>query len=328
MTGPAQGALTVLAPDGVPEIGPGDDLAALLVGLVALHEGDVVAVTSKAVAKAEGALVAEDRESVVDRETARVVARRDGLVVARTRHGLTLAAAGVDSSNVPAGHALPLPRDPDASARGLRARLRGLAGVNVAVLVTDTAGRAWRRGQVDLAVGAAGLVVLDPHAGRTDPFGNLLAVTEPAVADEIAGAAELVQGKLSGRPFAVLRGRPDLVLPPDQDGPGAAALVRPDAEDLFGLGAREAVLRALTGDPAVAPAFGSPASPGDALRAVRLVLGDAAGTRAAGAVTPEGGLVVSGDPAVLRSLAFALGWVLEEPPQSGDGAVLRPPSVV
>ena len=166
----------------------------------------------------------------------------------------------MDASNVAPGHVVLLPSDPDASARALRRRLHELTGRVVGVVVTDTAGRAWREGQTDIAIGAAGLRVLESFAGRADSHGNPLAVTAPAVADEIAGAAELAQAKLAGRPFAVVRGRPDLVLPVDDDGPGATALVRGDDTDFFGYGAREAVLRALTGDAADARAFGAPAA--------------------------------------------------------------------
>jgi coenzyme F420-0:L-glutamate ligase/coenzyme F420-1:gamma-L-glutamate ligase len=171
-----------------------------------------------------------------------------------------MAAAGVDNSNVEVGSIVLLPLDPDASARRLRSELLTRAGVNVAVVATDTAGRAWRVGQTDIAIGAAGLVVAEDHAGRTDGYGNPLAVTLPAVADELAGAAELAQGKLGGRPLAVVRGRADLVLPPGEDGLGAASLVREEGADLFGYGAREAVVRALAGRDADRPPFGEPAS--------------------------------------------------------------------
>jgi len=269
--------LTVWAPDGAPEVAAGDDLAAMLVGLLdqepqdglqdglqgglqdGLQDGDVVTVTSKVVAKSEGRVRAGGREEAVAEETVRVVARRGPTTIVRTRHGLTMAAAGVDASNVATGHVVLLPVDPDASARGLRRRLAELTGHNVGVVVTDTAGRAWREGQTDIAVGAAGLHVVEHFAGRTDAHGNPLVVTAPAVADEIAGAAELAQGKLGGRPFAVVRGRADLVLPGDDDGPGAVALVRPDSADMFGFGSREAVLRALAADPVDAPAYGRPA---------------------------------------------------------------------
>ena len=234
MTGPAPAPrLTVLAPDGAPEVTAGDDVAAMVVDLVDLEDGDVVAVTSKVVAKAEGRVRAGSREEALAGETVRVVARRGPTAIVRTHHGLTLAAAGVDASNVATGHVVLLPIDPDASARSIRRRLTELTGRRVGVLVTDTAGRPWREGQTDIAIGAAGLRVLESFAGRTDSHGNPLAVTAPAVADEIAGAAELAQGKLAGRPFAVLRGRADLVLPVDDDGPGAAALVRARSEDLF-----------------------------------------------------------------------------------------------
>ena len=280
--------LSVVAPDGAPEIGPGDDLPAILVGLLGadgLADGDVVAVTSKVVAKAEGRVRPGDRDAAVAGETVRVVARRGATIIVRTRHGLTLAAAGVDASNVVAGHVVLLPVDPDASARALRRRLHDLTGRVVGVVVTDTAGRAWREGQTDIAIGAAGIRVLEHHVGRTDPYGNPLSVTAPAVADELAGAAELAQGKLAGRPFAVLRGRADVVLPADDDGPGAAALVRPDDADLFGYGAREAVLRALAGsladsladpvgaDPADAAGFGAPATAEELADALEMLLG-------------------------------------------------------
>jgi coenzyme F420-0:L-glutamate ligase/coenzyme F420-1:gamma-L-glutamate ligase len=310
--------LEVLAPDGVGEVRRGADLAVLLVGLVALEDGDVVLVTSKVVSKAEGRVVAGTRDEALPGETARLVARRGPTRIVRTHHGLTLAAAGIDASNVEPGSVVLLPVDPDASARALRARLHELTGRTVGVLVTDTAGRAWREGQTDLAVGAAGVRVLEDFAGRRDGYGNDLVVTAPAVADELAGAAELAQGKLAGRPFAVVRGRPDLVLPLDDAGPGASALVRPDGGDLFGWGSREAVLRALRGDPADAHAFGAPSSPGELAEALTGL----------GAVVPaahDDHLVVEGGPApeALRALAFAHGW--EVATTGDDGSVrLRP----
>ncbi|MFC7362400.1 coenzyme F420-0:L-glutamate ligase [Nocardioides astragali] len=256
--------LEAWAPDGLPEVTAGDDLAALVLaatgGGADLADGDVVAVTSKVVSKAEGRTRVVDRDAAIDEETLRVLARRGSTRIVRHRLGLTMAAAGVDASNVAAGTVALLPLDPDGSARDLRRSIRERAGVNVGVIVTDTAGRAWREGQTDIAIGAAGLVVAENFAGRTDPYGNPLAVTLPAVADELAGAAELVQGKLAGRPVAVIRGRGDLVLPPGEEGPGAASLVRPEGGDLFGWGAREAVVRALAGDIADLPPFGEPAS--------------------------------------------------------------------
>jgi len=250
--------LTVTAPDGMPEVRPGDDLADLLVPLVELADGDIVVVTSKIVSKAEDRIVDGDREEWITAETVRLVARRGPTRIVRNRLGLTMAAAGVDNSNVARGSVVLLPIDPDASAARLRAAIAERTGRNVGVIVTDTAGRAWREGQTDIAIGAAGVVVLESFAGRVDEHGNELAVTAPPVADEIASAAELAQGKLSGRPFAVVRGLADLVLAPGDHGTGAQALIRPEGADMFGYGAREAVIRAagmLTTD---VPPFGAP----------------------------------------------------------------------
>jgi coenzyme F420-0:L-glutamate ligase/coenzyme F420-1:gamma-L-glutamate ligase len=315
-------SLTVLAPDGVPEVRPGDDLAALVIAALSPVDGDVVLVTSKVVSKAEGRLLpGTDRAAAVEGELAepgvRVLARRGPTTIVRNRLGLTLAAAGVDASNVDAGSVLLLPVDPDGSARQLRRQVAERTAANVAIVVTDTAGRAWRTGQTDIAIGAAGLVVLDDHAGRTDAYGNPLLVTAPALADELAGAAELAQGKLAARPFALVRGRADLVLGPGEDGPGATALVRGEGEDLFGYGAREAVVRALAGDPDDLVPFGTPAMPDEVAAAVTRVLGVAP--------TPVGdGLAAPTDPR-LPPLAFAHGWRVEEAPEEGaEKAVIRP----
>lgn len=301
--------LEAWAPDGVPEVAAGDDLAGLVLdaldGGADLADGDVVSVTSKVVSKAEGRTRPGDRETAIDEETVRVLARRGATRIVRHRLGLTMAAAGVDASNVAVGSVVLLPLDPDGSARALRAEIHRRAGVNVGVIVTDTAGRAWREGQTDIAIGAAGLVVAEDFAGRSDPHGNPLAVTLPAVADELAGAAELVQGKLSGRPVAVLRGRADLVLPPGEDGPGAASLVRPDGGDLFGWGAREAVVRALVGDAADREPFGAPA-PAEELAAALDRLPAAA------------------DRTAVAAVCFAHGWRLEDWDASVAGAWSRP----
>jgi len=303
--------VTVTAPDGAPEVRPGDDLVDLVLPLVDLADGDVLVVTSKVVSKAEGRVVpGNDREAAIEDEAVRVVARRGPTTIVRTRHGLTMAAAGVDNSNVEVGMLVLLPLDPDDSARRLRAAVADRTGLNVGVVVTDTAGRAWREGQTDIAIGAAGLTVLDDHAGRVDAHGNPLAVTAPAVADEIAGLAELAAGKLGGRPFAVLRGRADLVLPPGDDGPGAAALVRPEAGDLFGFGAREAVVRALLGRADDRVGFGAPASPEELAGAIRLVTG-------LEATHGDGELVVPTPPDVrLALLAYAHGWSLDHDPDT------------
>lgn len=309
--------LTVLAPDGAGEVRRGDDLAALLVDLLVdvlpLADGDVVLVTSKVVSKAEGRVVTGTREEALAGETTRLVARRGPTRIVRTHHGLTLAAGGIDATNVALGHVVLLPLDPDASARALRARVRELTGRNVAVVVTDTAGRPWREGQTDLAVGAAGLRVLEDFTGRQDGYGNELLVTAPAVADELAAAAELAQSKLGARPFAVVRGRADLVLPEGDDGPGAASLVRPDGNDMFGWGAREAVLRALLGDPADRTPFGAPATAAEMAEALVALTGieaepDGAGLRAALSKTSS---------EAVRTLAFAHGWMLATDREDG-----------
>ncbi|GEP38718.1 hypothetical protein NPS01_23810 [Nocardioides psychrotolerans] len=319
--------ISVTAPDGLPEVRAGDDLAALLAPVLApLADGDVVVVTSKVVSKAEGrVVVGATREEALAGETDRVVARKGPTQIVRTHHGLVMAAAGIDASNVELGSIVLLPVDPDSSARALRARLLELTGANVGVVVTDTAGRAWREGQTDIAIGAAGLLVTEDFAGRVDGHGNELAVTAPAVADEIAGMAELAQGKLRGRPVAVVRGRADLVLPSGEDGSGAVALVRAEGADLFGFGAREAVVRAVAGDPADQAVFGTPASTEELLRA----LGAAVGTSTGTATAYGSGVEVRGsqEPALVVVLAFAHGWVVDgtfDGPTGRDRLRLRP----
>lgn len=234
------GELSIIGIHGLPDVSPGDDLAALIAAATPdLRDGDVVVVTSKIVSKAEGRLVrAESREDAITAETVAVVASRDGLRIVRTRHGLVLAAAGVDASNVEPGTVLLLPVDPDASARALRADLARTVGVTTAVIITDTAGRPWREGLVDIAIGVAGLAPLHDLRGQIDPYGNPLEMTVTAVADEIAAGAELVKGKTAGVPVAVVRGLGHLVT--GADGPGAAALVRRAEDDLFTLGVAEA----------------------------------------------------------------------------------------
>ncbi len=231
----------VLPVRGLPDVRPGDDLAELLVQQIALQDGDVVVVTSKVVSKAEGRLLpaGDDREATrllaVAAETARVVARRGTTTIAETRHGFVMAAAGVDASNVRPDEIALLPVDPDASARQLRDDLGRLSGCTVAVVVSDTMGRAWRVGQVDQAIGSAGLAPIRDARGTDDTYGQVLEVTEIAVADELASAAELVKGKADGVAAAVVRG---LALP--DDGRGASALVRPAGQDWFRLGTAEA----------------------------------------------------------------------------------------
>ena len=249
-------AMQVVAPDGIGEvtIGSGLDHLAVVVGDAletvtwpgggaGLDDGDVVVVSSKVVSKAEGRMVrAADREQAITAETVRVVAtRRDGQGITRiveNPQGLVMAAAGVDSSNVPPGTVLLLPQDPDRSARLLRAALAARCGRRLAVVLSDTVGRPWRRGVADIAVGAAGLRPVLDLRGSRDAFGAPLAMTQVAVADEVAAAAELVKGKTAGRPVALVRGLADLVTA--QDGPGAASLNRTGPDDMFSLGTAEA----------------------------------------------------------------------------------------
>jgi coenzyme F420-0:L-glutamate ligase/coenzyme F420-1:gamma-L-glutamate ligase len=237
--------LSIWPVDGIGEVRAGDDLAALIATAEPdLVDGDIVVVTSKVVSKAEGRTFVGDREAAIDGETVRVVATRGETRIVETRHGFVLAAAGVDASNVPAGSVALLPEDPDRSAGRLRAGLRRRLGVTVAVVVTDTFGRPWRNGLTDVAIGAAGISPLVDHRGQVDEHGHPLEMTVTAIADEIASAAELVKGKLDGRPVAVVRG---LTYDVDPDGLGARALVRPAAEDMFRLGTAEAQRQAVTG---------------------------------------------------------------------------------
>ncbi|KRB01440.1 F420-dependent oxidoreductase [Devosia sp. Root685] len=235
---------------GIPEIAAGDDLVALIGGAIAgmgaghaLADGDILVVTSKIVSKAEGRMVpAMDREKAIADDTVRVVAERvhpGGVTrIVETKQGMIMAAAGLDMSNVPEGFALKLPEDPDRSARALCAGLRERFGVELGIVVTDTVGRPWRVGQTDLAIGAAGLQLTDDLRGANDANGRPLHVTMAVVADELAGAADLVKGKTSGIPVAVIRGMGRLVL--GLDAPGARTLVRTGDDDMFRFGSAEA----------------------------------------------------------------------------------------
>lgn len=241
--------ITIFAPRGVGEIEAGADLAGQVVEAVArdaagpLLAGDIVVITSKVVSKASGRTApASTREAEITAATERTVARRGPTRIVRTHVGLTMAAAGVDASNVSAGTIVLLPVDPDADAADLRAELQRRTGLPLGVVISDTAGRAWRIGQTDHAIGASGVRVVERYAGRLDAYGNELQVTETALADELAAAADLAKAKLAGRPFAVVRGLGQLV---EDSGAGAAELVRPVADDLFGLGTAEAVLAAV-----------------------------------------------------------------------------------
>ncbi|KQR91566.1 MAG: coenzyme F420-0:L-glutamate ligase [Microbacterium ginsengisoli] len=238
--------LQIWALPGLPEIGAGDDLVALIGAAASdqLRDGDILVVTSKIVSKAEGRFVlADDREDAITAETVRLVASRTApsghtTRIVENRLGIVSAAAGVDASNTPEGTVLLLPVDPDASARRLAAGLRAALGVEVGVLVSDTLGRAWREGQTDHAIGAGGVQVFEDLRGGVDAEGRPLVVTQPCVADELCGAADLVKGKATRLPVAVVRGRADLVGALDR--PGARSIVRPPERDFFRLGADEA----------------------------------------------------------------------------------------
>jgi coenzyme F420-0:L-glutamate ligase/coenzyme F420-1:gamma-L-glutamate ligase len=204
----------------------------------------MVVVTSKIVSKAEGRIVeADSRDDAITDETVRIVATkttpRGQTRIVETRHGLIMAAAGVDASNTPAGTVLLLPIDPDASARAIRAELQRSTGLSLGVIITDTLGRAWRDGLTDAAIGAAGVSVLDDYRGRVDTQGRPLEMTVTAIADEVASAADLVTGKITGQPVAVVRGLAAYVT--SEDGPGAQALIRGQSDDLFWLGTAEAM---------------------------------------------------------------------------------------
>jgi coenzyme F420-0:L-glutamate ligase / coenzyme F420-1:gamma-L-glutamate ligase len=225
----------------LPEIVAGDPLDRLIGDALdgRLQDGDIVAVTSKIVSKAEGrAIAAADREQAITEQTVRLVAQRGPTRIVENPLGLVMAAAGVDASNTPEGTVLLLPEDPDRSAAALCRALRQRFGVTVGVLITDTMGRPWREGQTDAAIGAAGIRVLDDLRGTDDAQGRRLDVTAAAVADEIAAAADLVKGKTSGRPVAVVRGLGRYV--GGLDLPGARALVRVAENDMFRLGSDEA----------------------------------------------------------------------------------------
>ena len=242
----AAAVIEILPVFGLPEFRPGDDVAVAIAAAAPwLRDDDVVVVTSKVLSKSEGRIVTaptdpEERDALrrrlVDAEAVRILARKGRTLITENAIGLIQAAAGVDGSNVDSAELALLPVDPDGSAATLRSRLGTLLGVSVGIVVTDTMGRAWRNGQTDTAIGAAGLAVLHGYGGAHDAHGNELVVTEVAVADEIAAAADLVKGKLTGIPVAVVRG-----LALRDDGSNGHTLVRAGEEDLFWLGTEEAI---------------------------------------------------------------------------------------
>jgi coenzyme F420-0:L-glutamate ligase/coenzyme F420-1:gamma-L-glutamate ligase len=239
-----EGALAVLPVAGMGEVTPGSDLARLIAAALApavpdapmLCEADVLVVTQKVVSKAEGRLVPFDeddpaaKQALVERESVRILRRRGDLVISETRHGFVCANAGVDLSNVDKGTAALLPLDPDRSARRIRAGLRVLLGVDVGVIVSDTFGRPWRRGVTDVAIGCAGVAAVIDLKGTADAGGRELLATEICVADELASAAELVMGKASSLPAAIVRGVPTDWL---RTSSVRAEVLRPPGEDLF-----------------------------------------------------------------------------------------------
>jgi coenzyme F420-0:L-glutamate ligase/coenzyme F420-1:gamma-L-glutamate ligase len=232
--------LTVIAIEGIGEIRPGDTIALEIADAAAaqdtpLADGDCVVVTQKIVSKAENRLVALDpndaaaRRALIEGESTRILRRRGDLIISETRHGFVCANAGIDVSNVDEGIAALLPIDSDRSARRIRDALRAQRGVAVAIVISDTFGRAWRNGLTDVAIGASGLAAVVDLRGTVDTNGHELRVTEVAIADEVAGAADLVMGKASGVPAAIVRG-----LDPEWFREGTAReLIRPPAEDLF-----------------------------------------------------------------------------------------------
>lgn len=319
--------LELLPVTGMPDLRPGDDLAALVAARAPwLRDEDILVVTSKAVSKVEGRLVTVDperreeaRQHAIEEETARVVAARGGTQIVETRHGLVIAAAGVDASNVRPDEIALLPVDPDASAARLRDGVKAALGVQVAVVVSDTAGRPWRMGVVDHAIGVAGMQALVSLRGATDPLGNVLSVTEVAVADEVAAAADLVKGKLAGVPVAVLRG-----LSTVDDDRGVRPLVRGADADLFRLGTAEALAqgrREVVAALASRPDAG-PVDPAAVRRAIAAVSSDVARFEFDGAriaVAANGPDLAAGAAAErLRAALFAEGigsaLVADDPP--------------
>jgi coenzyme F420-0:L-glutamate ligase / coenzyme F420-1:gamma-L-glutamate ligase len=233
--------LEVFGVEGIGEIGRAADLATIICDAVELFDGDVVIVTQKIVSKAEGAMVEVDaadplsHKPIVERESRRILRRRGDLVISETKHGFVCANAGIDLSNVDRGWAALLPEDPDRSARRIRDGIRGKGGIEVGVIVSDTFGRPWRRGVTDVAIGAAGIVPVLDLRGTQDSYGRELMVTEVCIVDELAAAAELVMGKATGVPVAVIRGVDPAWLTSGRAKGGGVIdeVVRSPADDLF-----------------------------------------------------------------------------------------------
>jgi len=228
--------LEIFPVEGLPEIGRGDDIAGMICDAVELHDHDVVMVTQKIVSKAEGAMVDIDpndplsHKPIVERESVRILRRRGELIISQTKHGFVCANAGIDLSNVERGQAALLPDDSDRSARRIRDAIKGRYGVDVGVIISDTFGRPWRRGVTDVAIGCAGVKAILDLRGTPDALGREMQVTEVALVDELACAAELAMGKTTGVPVAVIRGGPH-----EWFGESSVQqdLVRDPADDLF-----------------------------------------------------------------------------------------------
>jgi len=231
--------ISIIPINGIGEVTPGQDVATLIgnaldAGPEHLSDGDVLVVTHKIVSKAEGRIVElpddgpDSHRYLVDEESVEIVRRRGNLVIARTRHGFICANAGVDRSNAGTARAVLLPIDPDASANRIRQKLGHRFGVEHAVIISDTFGRAWRRGLTDVAIGVAGIEPITDLRGTSDAHGKILEVSEVAVVDEIAAAADLVMGKATQIPAAIVRGAEY-----ERGTSGISALVRPPSEDLF-----------------------------------------------------------------------------------------------
>ncbi len=229
--------LEIFGVEGIREITRAADVAGLICEAVELLDGDVVVVTQKIVSKSEGAMVEVDpadplsHKPIVERESVRILRRRGDLIISETKHGFVCANAGIDLSNVEHGWAALLPDDPDRSARRIRDAIKGRIGVEVAVIVSDTFGRPWRRGVTDVAIGSAGIIPVLDLRGSRDSYGRELQVTEVCIVDELAAAAELVMGKASGIPVAVIRGVDPAWFSPR--GGVQDEVVRSPAEDLF-----------------------------------------------------------------------------------------------
>lgn len=319
--------LQIWGVEGLPEVGAGDNIGELLIRAeTGLRDGDVLIVTSKIVSKAQGRLVPGSRGDHLDAESVRVVARRGDTAIVETPHGFVMAPAGIDASNVPEGVVALLPTDPDGAAADIRDHVLVHADADVAVIISDTMGRPWRDGVIDTAIGAAGLDVLWDLRGTRDAAGHLLEATVIAIADELASAGDLVKGKLTSTPIAVIRGFP---FTRNESERGARPLIRPSADDMFRLGTREAMQSVVTGSaPVTLDSQDQERIDQELVRQCVALVGSASVTLS---VAERGRLVTaSGDPLdigfVLGRLAAALaaeGLRCTAPAPTGTGAEIH-----